>query len=243
MGLRDLFTGKNRQQSRIEKLIRKVENPYGQSADRFYAMEQLLQIGSEAALAGLLRRFNIAASKSIEDEEEKAWVFQKLSDLPPDVVLPAVKKFCLAHENIAWALRIIEDISNDEQEWDILNALLAQHPPGYERDPAKKLQLLTHVAEITDPRVSAIIAAYLNDNDEGTRFFCVETLFNIAELTAIKPLVERLTDPREDSIRLRAAILDGFVRLKWDVNDYHDRIIARLGPEYKLVDQVIQKRI
>lgn len=245
MGLRDLFRGKGKTspQSRIDKLIRKVENRYGQSIERYSAMEQLLEIGSETALIGLLRRFNIAASKSIEDEEEKSWIFRKLSELKPEIVLPAIKRFCLAHENIAWPLRIVEDIASEEQEWDILHALLAQHPPGYERDPAKKMQLLTRVAEMNSPQVPDLLAPYLNDNDEGIRFFCVEKLLEIADPKSLQPLVERLIAPQEDSLRLRNAILDGIARLNWDVSAYHEQITASLGQAYApAAGQILQKR-
>ena len=50
-------------------------------------------------------------------------------------------------------------MANEEQEWGIIDTLIEKHPPGYERDPAKKIQLLTHVVNsnpatiMTDPEI------------------------------------------------------------------------------------------
>src|SRR5690606_15361812 len=123
-----------RAKSRLEKYVKTSTNAYTQSIDRYAAMEALLKDGSDEALVGLFKRFTMVSTKSIEDEEEKGWVYRKLSGLGPKV-LPAAKRFCLESDNIAWALRIVEDVADEQQEWDILDELLRRHPPGYERDP------------------------------------------------------------------------------------------------------------
>lgn len=242
MGLKDLFSSSGRSKSRLDKLIRRVENKYAQSADRYDAMQKLLEGPGVPEVVGLLRRFTISASKSIEDEEEKGWLYRRLTGLPADVMLPGVKQFCLSSELISslgperqsgwgWALRIVEDLADEQQEWDILDALLEKHPPGYERDPSKKVQLLTHVSEIEDPRVPEILSAYLSDADENVRFFCVEALIDIADERAKELLVKRLCDPAEDFLRLRTAILNGLAALKWDVGSYRSDLHANLGNE------------
>jgi hypothetical protein len=161
--------------------MRAVVNQYGQSADRYHAMQQLLDLGTVPAIIGLMRRFTMNASKSIEDEEEKGWVFRQVTGLPKDIALPAAKEFCLNNDNIAWVLRIVEELADEKQEWDILDALIEKHPPTYERDPATKQQLLTHLAEIDNPKVPEILARYVDDADEGVRFQVTEALLDIAD--------------------------------------------------------------
>lgn len=242
MGIKDLFSSSGRAKSRLEKMIKTTTNKYTQSAERYHAMEQLLADGSDEALVGLLRRFTITSSKSIEDEEEKGWVYRKLSALGPKV-LPACKRFCLEHDNIAWALRIIEDVANAEQEWDLIDALIDKHPPGYERDPSKKLQMLTHLAEIDDPRVPELLARYLQDPDEGVRFFVVEQLVDIGDEERSKAaLVERLSSPKEDSLRLRTRILSGLASLAWDVTEHTEAVSQHLGSEHVLRDGKVVAR-
>lgn len=247
MGIKDLFSSAGRSKNRLDKNMRGVVNPYGQSADRYHAMQELLEIGTVPAIAGLMRRFTINASKSIEDEEEKSWVYNRLTGLDKDIVLPAAKEFCLAHDNIAWVLRIVEELANEQQEWDILDALLAKHPPGYERDPAKKMQLLTHLADIDNPRVQQILASYLDDPDESVRFQVVESLLGNVEGEAVDPgvleaLVARLTHKDEDSLRLRTRILTGLARLKWDISAHRDRIAPALGTEHVFEGNRIKER-
>ncbi len=233
MGLWDIFSSADRAASRVGKLTKTVTNPYTQSAERYTAMSGLLKDGSEDAYMGVLKRFTMVASKSIEDEEEKGWAYRELSELGEEV-LPATKRFCLEAENIAWALRIVEDVADEAQEWDILDALLEQHPPGYERDAAKKHQLLTHVAEIENDRVPGILASYLEDHDEGVRFFCVEQLIEIADESTREALLGRLGNPEEESLRLSVRLMDGLADLGWDVGGHADAIAKVIGHEHQL---------
>jgi len=233
VGFRDLFSSAGRSKSKLDKLIRKVEGKYIQSADRYYAMQQLIDMGTVPALIGVMRRFTIAASKSIEDEEEKGWLYRKLSGLPPEFILPAAKQFCLDHYNIAWVLRIVEDLATDEQEWEIIDAILENHPPVYERDPTKKLQLLTHLQEIDDPQVAPLIARYLADPDEGVRFRAVEGLIELADPVTLDAMIAAVVNPDEDSLRIRNRLLSGFASLGWDLSAHKDAIKANLGLDFE----------
>lgn len=242
VGLKDLFSSAGRSKSKLDKHIKTVQNQYAQSADRYYAMEQLLEMAEIPAIVGLMKRFTMNASKSIEDEEEKGWLYKRLLGLPLDTVLPAAKEFCLQSDNIAWVLRVVEELASKQQEWDILDALLAHHPPGYERDPSAKLQLLTHLQEIDDARVPDILAGYLEDPDEGVRFFAVEALLDIGEPRSLGPLVARLGNPAEDSLRLRTRILTGLARLGWDVSAHRDVINKAIGNDHTFDGTHIKER-
>ncbi|MFY0542355.1 HEAT repeat domain-containing protein [Nannocystis pusilla] len=242
MGLKDLFSSAGRSKSKLDKHIKTVQNQYAQSADRYYAMEQLLEMAEIPAIVGLMKRFTMNASKSIEDEEEKGWLYKRLLGLPLDTVLPAAKEFCLQSDNIAWVLRVVEELASKQQEWDILDALLAHHPPGYERDPSAKLQLLTHLQEIDDARVPDTLAGYLEDPDEGVRFFAVEALLDIGEPRSLGPLIARLGNPAEDSLRLRTRILTGLARLGWDVSAHRDVINKAIGNDHTFDGTHIKER-
>jgi hypothetical protein len=241
VGLKDLFSSAGRAKSRLDKHIKSATNPYMQTVERYSAMEALLKDGSEEALIGIFKRFTIVSTKSIEDEEEKGWAYRQLSGLG-DKVLPAAKKFCLTHDNVAWALRIVEDVADEKQEWDLLDALLAQHPPGYERDPSKKRQILVHLCEIDDPKVPGLVAGYLNDHDEGIRFYAVEQLIDIGDESSREPLVARLVNPEEDSLRVRTRILDGIADLGWDVSKHVEKIGKVIGQEHAMKNGKIVRR-
>lgn len=242
MGLRDLFNSDARSKNKLDKLMRAVVNQYGQSADRYHAMQQLLDIGTVPAIIGLMRRFTMNASKSIEDEEEKGWVYRRILDLPKDIALPAAKEFSLSSENIAWVLRIVEELADEKQEWDILDALIEKNPPTYARAPGTKQQLITHLAEIDNPKVLEILARYVDDPDESIRFQATEALIGIEDKSSLVPLIRRLGDKSEDSLRLRTKILTGLARLKWDVSAYKDVVAANLGTDHTFDGTYIKER-
>lgn len=241
MGLKDLFSSTGRAKGRLARHIKSVTNAYAQSADRYQAMESLLEDASDEAFVGLLRRFTVTATKSIEDEEEKGWAYRRLSAIGKPI-LPAVKTFCLEYENIAWALRIVEDVASEEEEWEILDALIEKHPPGYERDPAKKIQLLTHLADIDDDKVAEILARYVEDPDETVRFFVIEALIDIEAEQAKGALVKRLCSDDEDSVRLKTRILDGLADHGWDVTEFKDELVKNLGNEHAFDGTKITRR-
>ena len=240
MGLKDLFSSGGRGRSKLDRYIKTTTSQYAQSPDRYLAMERLLDDGSTEALVGLLRRFTIAASKSIEDEEEKGWVYRRLCALEKGV-LPALHEFCARYDNIAWALRILEEVASEEEEWKLLDELLEANPAEYARDPSKKVQLLTHVFDIEDPRVVGILARYLADPDEGVRYFAVDSLVNVAEETCAAPLVEHLFAEGEDSLRIKTRIQDGLAEHGWNVSAWAEKIPAHLDGEHRLEGDKIVK--
>jgi len=249
VGIKDLFSSTARSKKKLDRWIRTATNPYAQSADRYHAMQQLLDEGSEDALVGVFKRFTIASTKSIEDEEEKGWAYRKLSALGAKV-LPAAKRFCIEDEpsiegrkaNIAWALRIVEDVADADQEWDILEALLERFPPEYATDPTPKQQMLTHLAEIDDPRVVAILVRYLDDPDENIRYQVIEALFDIGDESAKDALIGRLLHPDEDSVRLKTRILEGLAETGWDVSDRAEALAPHLGHEHALSGGKVVRR-
>ena len=211
-------------------------------------MGQLLDLAQQdeasslEAYIGLLRRFTITSSKGIEDEEEKGWVYRRLSSVGKPI-LPAIRQFCLQHENVAWALRILEDIANEDEEWSLLDELLAELPPDvFQRTSAKKIQILTHIQEIDNPKIVDIFVAYLNDVDESVRYFSVEALIDIADEKSLAPMIERLLHDQEDSLRLRTRILEGLATLKWDISEFKSRLSPRLGDDHVITGNVITRR-
>src|SRR5436853_768952 len=65
----------------VQKTVARANNKNAQSVDRFRALEQLRDDGSDEAIAGLLRRFSFNYDKSIEDEQEKEWVHDTIIEL------------------------------------------------------------------------------------------------------------------------------------------------------------------
>jgi hypothetical protein len=210
MGLFDIFSKEKREQRALAGNIQRTLHKYLQSADRYRAMEALASDGSDEALYGLLRRFGMMYDKTIEDEQEKEWVFDTLVS-KGESALPAVKRYLLAADSVSWPLRLLQKIApNKEAELEVVAQVLADHEPGYERDPTKKIQLIRHIGAMTHARAVALITPYLKDMDEGVRFAVVESLLLHKEQEAARQeLMAHLFSAAEESLRLHLRIVEG----------------------------------
>jgi len=218
MGFLDRFSKDGRDQRSREKNAARAINKYAQSPDRMKALQSLRDDGSTDALYGMMRRFGMMYDKTIEDEQEKEWVFEVLVEKGA-AVLPALKKYMFGADSISWPLRLLDKVVDPKEgRIDVIAEVLERHEPGYERDPTKKIQLLNHLAGLKHPRVPPLAAPYLTDMDEGVRYAAVETLLKQGdEAVARTPLLDCFT--KEESLRLRIRVADGFAELGWPVAD------------------------
>ena len=235
MGILDLFSKQGRTERARASNIKGAVNKYAQSADRFRNLQALRDDGSEEALYGLLRRFGMMYDKTIEDEQEKDWVFEVLAE-KGITILPSLKKYMREAESISWPLRLLDKVADRETELAALREILERHEPGYERDPTKKIQLLNHLAGLKDKRVPPLAAPYLADMDEGVRYAAVETLVREKdEASAAPALLDLFTKPEEESLRIRLRIAEGFAELGWIVPaDRREAVLKFLPEAFKL---------
>jgi hypothetical protein len=225
MGALDWFSKDGREQRAREKNIKTAINKYAQSPDRMKALQSLRDDGSPDALYGLLRRFGMMYDKSIEDEQEKDWVFETLVE-KGGVALGALKKYLQTAESISWPLRLLDKIvATKEEQIDVIEEVLARHEPGYERDPTKKIQLLNHLAGLKQARIAPLAVPYLADMDEGVRYAVVEVLLRQGdEAVARLPLLEHFVSDREDSLRIRIRVAEGFSEHGWSVAEHRAEV-------------------
>lgn len=234
MGLMDLFGGGK---GRLNKHIARAKNKDAQSADRFSSLEALRDDGSPEAIEGLIGRFTIRYDKSIEDEQEKQWVFDELIKLGPQI-LPQLQAHLRNAESIAWGLKILHEVASKDDAWPILADLCERNDNTYTRDPSKKIQLLHFLGDHDDPRAGKALVPYLEDIDEGVRFVTVEGLLHHKDPeSAREPLLKALLNEKEESRRIKRRIVDGFADLGWDVKGYSggvEKLLEDLLPGARL---------
>jgi HEAT repeat protein len=234
MGLLDFFSKEKRDERALANLIRRATHKYVQSGERLRALEALANNGSERALYGMLSRFAIVYDKSIEDEQEKEWVFDTLAAKGHEA-LPAVKRYLRSAESVSWPLRLLSKVATKEQEFAIVEEVLAEHEPGYERDPTKKMQLLRHLGSLKEPKAPSLVAPYLGDMDEGVRFSAVESLLRLKDEAVARPaLLQVFVSDTEESLRLRIRIAEGFAELGWLVQDQRKAVEQKLPEGFQL---------
>jgi hypothetical protein len=235
MGLFDLLSKEKRDERARTRNIKQAINKYAQSADRLKALEGLADDASDEALYGLLRRFGMMYDKTIEDEQEKEWVFETLCEKGP-AALPAVKRYLFSADSISWPLRVLDRVvPSKDEEMAMLEEVLARHEPGYERDPTKKMQLLSHLGTLKHPKAAPLSVPYLKDMDEGVRYTAAETLLRQKnEEVARQPLLELFASDEEDSLRIRLRIAEGFVELGWLVQGFRPGVEKKLPEAFTL---------
>jgi hypothetical protein len=235
MGVMDLFSKDGREQRAREKNIKSATNKFAQSPDRMKALQSLRDDGSPDAFYGMLRRFGMMYDKSIEDEQEKEWVFDTLV-VKGGVVLGPLKKYLQTADSISWPLRLLEKVvATKEEQIDVIAEVLARHEPGYERDPTKKIQLINHLGGLKQERVAPLCVPYLEDMDEGVRYAAAETLLRQGdESTARLPLLDHFVSSGEDSLRIRILMAEGFVERGWTVTEKRAEVQKLLPDAYQI---------
>jgi hypothetical protein len=233
MGLFDFFSGKGS----VDKTVKLATNKMAQSADRFRALERLRDDASDEAVAGMLRRFSFNYDKSIEDEQEKEWLFDSLAEKGAGII-PQIERYLLAADSISWPLRLLSKVAGKDHEIEVVKKVLARHEPGYERDPTKKIQLLNHLAGMKDSQssdVAPLIVPYLDDMDEGVRYAAAEGLIRLGnEEIAREPLIAHFIGDKEDSLRVRLVIAEGFVERGWSVKTNRPAFDKKLPEAFAL---------
>ena len=235
MGLLDIFSKEKREERARAGNIQRTINKYSQSGDRYRAMEALATEGSEEALYGLCRRFGMMYDKSIEDEQEKEWVFDTLVS-KGETALPAVKRYLASADSVSWPLRVLQKIApSKDAELAMVADVLARHEPGYERDPTKKIQLIRHIGLMKHPQGPALVAPYLADMDEGVRFASIEALLALKnQEVAREKLLQLFVSDAEESLRLRIRIAEGFASLGWLVEGFRGSVEKKLPDGFHL---------
>jgi HEAT repeats len=242
VSFKDLFSKEGRRERSLQKNIGKAASKKIKPDDRRPALWSLLEDGSDAAVAGLLKRFTFIYDINIVmDEEEKKMVYDGLMRLG-EQILPPVRVHLHTAPTLSWGLRIVNDIcdqryrrhlaqkdlEHDEEArkrwhdtvWTVLEELLEDYEPGYERDPSRKDQLMTFLGEFEDERAVDALLPYLEDDDEGIRFTTAEGLFKQGNEKAREPLLKLMTNEDEESLRIKHRITEGFADAGWHVKGF-----------------------
>ena len=233
MGFMDFFSA----EGKLRKHVARARNKDAQSVDRLASLEALANEGSAEAVEGLLGRFTIRYDKSIDDEHEKEWVFDHLCEMGGKI-LPQLQKHLRSAESIAWGLKLLPEVADREQAWPILQDLCERNDNIYVRDPTKKTQLIAFLGDHDDARAAAALPPYLVDVDEGVRFTTVESILKqkSAEVGR-EPLLTLLTNPKEESRRIKMRIAEGFADLGWDVKGFSgtvEKLVTDLIPNARI---------
>ncbi len=205
----------------LQRTIEKATNKLAQQPDRWGALEKLREDGSDDAIFGLCKRWSVTSNKGVEDEQEKNWVVDVLSE-KGEASLPGLIRYMKSAETLSHPLRVLEKIASHEKQLAVIDELLAAEPPGYVRMPDKRIDLVKWFTEhkgMSDDEVIGRIAPYVVDFDENSRFTAIEGLGAKDPEKIAKPLIDALLRPEEESGRIKRTILEVLERTKAPLGD------------------------
>jgi HEAT repeat protein len=232
--------GKKSEGGAVRKHAERVAHKRAQAYDRWESIQALSQMRNREAVEALLGRFTFYVEPSITDQEEKDAAFAGIVEAGESGVEPIVA-FLKKGASISWPLKMLDRILPADVVLSHLLELLSGLGVEYERDPERKIQLLTTLAERKNPRVAEVVVRFLGDANETARFAAVGALIGQDATAAHQAaLVACLCE--EDSVRVRNRILDALSAANVSVAPHQERVRARLTAGYALDSGFIPRK-
>lgn len=231
MGIFDVFLS---QESRIQKNQRTLTNRDVQAEDREKAARWLADQDSPKAIVALLTRFDMNLENQLKDKSEKDFVYGLIVSRGEAVLRP-LERHIEKCRQIALPLRMYVELKGEEAA--ILKAyeILEIERKKDDFKPQKKVDLLVWLAERKHPGAIAAVSPFLKDFDEGVRYSASEVILAQQDDAGKAPLEAVLTNPEEDSNRLKVRLAGVFASRRWALDD-PTAVSARLPGGFSVVD-------
>lgn len=232
MGLFDLFGGGG--DRTFKKHAERAGDKRAQAVERMASIEYLVEDGSSDAVAALLKRFTFYVEPSITDEEEKERAMRGIVAAGEDALDP-IRRFARVAENLVWPLKMLDEILEGESWVGEVLEILSRFDTEYERDPQRKIDLLSMLEERKDERIPPAALRFLEDVNETVRFHAAGAVLAQAhEASSRERLLAHLG--KEESVRVRNRILEGFAALGWGVQGFRAEV-EKMLPKGWVIDR------
>ena len=228
MSLFDFLSKEKREQRTFDRNLGRVLRRTRAKDERMdESIHFLADLGTDEALTGLLRRYDVTIKSESMDRFEKELIYNLMVAKGSRVKDP-VCRFLRASDNVTWPIQVLRSITTQEEVVGECLEVLAEELSKDSFKPDKKVRLLELLEDHLDERVAPVVAEGLKDFDETVRFGSVETLFAQADDAAREPLLRCLTDPEEESRRIKKRIVAGFVEKGWNIRGFRKAVEALL---------------
>ena len=239
MGLLDFF-GRKSGAKALEKHAKRAADKRAQAPDRWNALQALADMKSADAVEALLQRFTFRVDPSITDQEEKELAFQGIL-LAGEVAIEPVRGYLTECDAIAWPVRILGELESEEAVVEALLEILSGMDTEYERDPQRKIDVLSQLEARQHPSIRDAVEPFLEDVNETVRFHAAGAILGQEDAAESRGrLIELLAT--DEGTRVRAHVLDAFIERDWDLGDRAADVQPNLPPGYILDGKAIRKR-
>jgi HEAT repeat protein len=235
MVLKDLLTSEGRLKFRIERSTKTLLERYAQSEARMEALQKLKSIGTPEAIYGIVRRFSATSENLGVDQEEKIYVRDVLVSFGDEAIEP-IRRYIRNYDRVTWAIQALEKLQPKEEVIRYLFEILSEGDPVHIRGE-KAVQILKGLETLDEPSVVEGVIPCLKSADDTVRVAAVELLESKADSRAREPFLETLTNPDEDSVRVRMSIAEALERLGWDVKGFRKKVESVLPEDFRVTSK------
>ena len=211
-------------QRRKEKFKKQIKNPRAMKEDRWLALTALAEHAEpDYAVPALLARFEHNLDNGILDTREKEQAVKSIMSYPVETALPIVKKHLKRTAHIAWPVKILLRLTDEQEVVVALYDCLDFSDVDFDRDKIdKNYDLLTHLHDFDVSTLSKNILHFLDDKDERVRFATAGILIKQNADYVAEALEKFLADDSAENTRIRQIVLDAFVNMKWSIKNKRD---------------------
>ncbi|HEY2931404.1 MAG TPA: hypothetical protein VGK99_06615 [Acidobacteriota bacterium] len=227
-----LFTGTDQPtRSQIDRQVKKLVHPHGESANRMAAVEQLLEWNTRESIAAILKRFTVVASPATLDLEEKQHVCNLLIGLGREIVDP-VKAFLLSEVQVYWPAKALQGVLSADEFKETMAEILLHLQNSYVRVSDQKRDLIRQVHGLEHPRLFEIGENFLTDASDDVRIAALEYLFSVPNDHRRSAILNAIFAD-EQSARFWLRFADLAAQKNWKVpSEHRDKMQKQLPPEF-----------
>lgn len=228
MGLFDFMLSPEK---KIAKHVRRLTNRDAQPEDREASAAWLANQGTPQSILGMLSRFDMALDHQLKDHGEKDQLFAMLVELGDPVIEPT-RVWLKRCKSISRPLALLERIQGEEAAIQAAYGVLdVERSEGNDFKPQKKKTVLIWLADRQHHDAIERATPFLDDFDEGVRYAAAEVIIAQKDEAGREPLLHLLTNPEEDSNRLRVRVCEVFAQRRWPLGDDAAATLAGALPD------------
>lgn len=217
--IQDFFKG--RDDRKIEAALDKIKNPKAIREDRLAALQFVSSLESwEQSVPLLLQRFEYSLEHGINDTREKELCLRSIVAYGK-ICLPAVKRHLMESLRIAWPIKVIRELGDDESLANILFECLDFTDVSLDQAKVdKNYDILCYLRDckLEEDKIERL-AHFLEALDERVRFAATEALIEQGHAAVASCLERFLSDDSPENTRMRQAALQAFLSQRWKLQD------------------------
>ncbi len=206
----------SRRRKKNERSAAAIKNSKAIKEDRWAAIEYMKGLDEiEIAVPALLKRFDYSLENGITDVREKEMAYDGIVRYG-NAALPFVQEHLRSSDHIAWPIKLLTQIGNEESLAESLKAALNFEDVAFDQAAVdKNYDVLCYLRDHQLPGFIGKIAHFLNDPDERVRFAAVEVLIEQKDPQVPRLVEHFIGDESSENRRIRQSVVEAFAQHGW----------------------------